>query len=247
MSDGLTSRSTIFTGKQLKEPSWPSRQGLNPTMTTPPSSSGTPTHPVLHYSQMTHSIGFSTAFPISTDSTWCWPHLWNKMNECHESMSPGRHSVVGSSAGRHNVGWASLTWQGKSPSEHCSQGSVSPHQTLEDTCTSANTPTAVDMTLITHHHKVPQNITNEWNRLPHHICALQSIDSFKAALKTYLFDCSWLNTHCCRDNATVVNCMVAARPCNVFVVLRRVRNCLTIIIIINEECSQPRQKHIHQQ
>jgi len=28
----------------------------------------------------------------------------------------------------------------------------------------------------------------EWNRLPHHIRALQSIDSFKAALKTYLFD-----------------------------------------------------------
>jgi len=31
---------------------------------------------------------------------------------------------------------------------------------------------------------------SEWNRLPHHICALQSIDSFKAALKTYLLDCS---------------------------------------------------------
>jgi len=31
---------------------------------------------------------------------------------------------------------------------------------------------------------------SEWNRLPHHICALQLIDSFKAALKTYLFDCS---------------------------------------------------------
>jgi len=30
----------------------------------------------------------------------------------------------------------------------------------------------------------------EWNRLPHHIRALQSIDSFKVALKTYLFDCS---------------------------------------------------------
>jgi len=30
----------------------------------------------------------------------------------------------------------------------------------------------------------------EWCRLPHHIRALQSIDSFKAALKTYLFDCS---------------------------------------------------------
>jgi len=30
----------------------------------------------------------------------------------------------------------------------------------------------------------------EWNRLPHHIRALPSIDSFKAALKTYLFDCS---------------------------------------------------------
>jgi len=30
----------------------------------------------------------------------------------------------------------------------------------------------------------------EWNRLPHHIRALQSIDSFSAALKTYLFDCS---------------------------------------------------------
>jgi len=28
------------------------------------------------------------------------------------------------------------------------------------------------------------------NRLPHHIRAVQSIDSFKAALKTYLFDCS---------------------------------------------------------
>jgi len=39
-------------------------------------------------------------------------------------------------------------------------------------------------------------------------------------------------THCCRDNATVVNCTVAARPCNVFAVLRRVRNCLTIITII---------------
>jgi len=38
----------------------------------------------------------------------------------------------------------------------------------------------------------------EWNRLPHHIRALQSIDSFKAALKTYLFDCLWLNTYCCR-------------------------------------------------
>jgi len=71
-----------------------------------------------------------------------------------------------------------------------------------------------------------------WNRLPHHIRALQSIDSFKAAPKTYLFDSSWLNTHCCRDNATVVNRMVAARPCNVFVVLRRVRNSRTIIIII---------------
>jgi len=33
-------------------------------------------------------------------------------------------------------------------------------------------------------------------------------------------------------NATVVNRMVAAHPCNVFVVLRRVRNGLTIIIII---------------
>jgi len=30
----------------------------------------------------------------------------------------------------------------------------------------------------------------ESNRLPHHIRALQSIDAFKAALKTYLFDCS---------------------------------------------------------
>jgi len=29
----------------------------------------------------------------------------------------------------------------------------------------------------------------EWNRLPHHIRALQSIDSFKVALKTHLFDC----------------------------------------------------------
>jgi len=51
------------------------------------------------------------------------------------------------------------------------------------------------------------------------------------ALKTYLFDCSWLNTHCCRDNATVVNRMVDARPCNVFVVLRRISNSRTIIII----------------
>jgi len=31
---------------------------------------------------------------------------------------------------------------------------------------------------------------SEWNRLPHHIRALHSIDSVKAALKTYLFDCS---------------------------------------------------------
>jgi len=31
---------------------------------------------------------------------------------------------------------------------------------------------------------------SEWNRLPHHIRALQSIDFFRAALKTYLFDCS---------------------------------------------------------
>jgi len=73
---------------------------------------------------------------------------------------------------------------------------------------------------------------SEWTWLLHHIRALQLIDSFKAALKTYLFDCSWLNTHCSRDNATVVNRMVAAHPCNVFVVLRPVRNCLTIIIII---------------
>ena len=34
----------------------------------------------------------------------------------------------------------------------------------------------------------------KWNRLPHHIRALQSIDSFKVAPKTYLFDCLWLNT-----------------------------------------------------
>jgi len=72
----------------------------------------------------------------------------------------------------------------------------------------------------------------EWNRLPHHIRALQSIDSFKAALKTYLFDCSRLITYCCRDSVTVVNRMVEARPCNVFVVLRRVRNSWTIIIIM---------------
>jgi len=31
---------------------------------------------------------------------------------------------------------------------------------------------------------------SEWKRLPHHIRALQSIDSFKAELETYLFDCS---------------------------------------------------------
>jgi len=41
-----------------------------------------------------------------------------------------------------------------------------------------------------------------------------------------------LVTESCRDSATVVNCMVDARPCNVFVVLRRVRNSRTIIIII---------------
>jgi len=39
-------------------------------------------------------------------------------------------------------------------------------------------------------------------------------------------------TESCRDSATVVNRMVDARPCNVFVVLRRVRNSRTIIIII---------------
>jgi len=42
----------------------------------------------------------------------------------------------------------------------------------------------------------------------------------------------WLNTYCCRDSVTVVNRMVDARPCNVFVLLRRVRNCRSIIIII---------------
>ena len=41
-----------------------------------------------------------------------------------------------------------------------------------------------------------------------------------------------LVTESCRDSATVVNRMVDARPCNVFVVLRRVRNSRTIIIII---------------
>ena len=56
----------------------------------------------------------------------------------------------------------------------------------------------------------------EWNRLPHHIRALQSIDRFKVALKTYLFDCSWLTTYRCWDSATVVNRTVDARPCNVF-------------------------------
>ena len=55
-----------------------------------------------------------------------------------------------------------------------------------------------------------------------------SIDSFKVVLKTHLFDCLWLNTYCCRDSATVVT--VDARPCNVSVVLRRVRNCWSIII-----------------
>jgi len=35
---------------------------------------------------------------------------------------------------------------------------------------------------------------SEWNRLPHHIHALQSIDSFKAALKTYLFARDWILT-----------------------------------------------------
>ena len=34
------------------------------------------------------------------------------------------------------------------------------------------------------------------------------------------------------DTKTVVNRMVDARPCNVFVVLRRVRNSRTVIIII---------------
>jgi len=41
----------------------------------------------------------------------------------------------------------------------------------------------------------------------------------------------WI-AHCCRDNTTLVNRMVDARPCNGFVVLRRVRNSRTIIIII---------------
>jgi len=43
--------------------------------------------------------------------------------------------------------------------------------------------------------------------------ALQSIDSFKTALKTYLFDCSWLHP------AERVRQSVDARPCNVFVAL----------------------------
>jgi len=39
---------------------------------------------------------------------------------------------------------------------------------------------------------------------PHHIRALQSIDSFKAALKTYLFDCSSLNpAETVRQSSTV--------------------------------------------
>ena len=39
-------------------------------------------------------------------------------------------------------------------------------------------------------------LTETWHgrwRCSNHIRALQSIDSFKAALKTYLFDCSWPN------------------------------------------------------
>jgi len=34
------------------------------------------------------------------------------------------------------------------------------------------------------------------------------------------------------ENCTAQGGVINARPCNVFVVLRRVRNCLTIIIII---------------
>ena len=43
---------------------------------------------------------------------------------------------------------------------------------------------------------------------------------------------SCIELNCCRDSVTRVNRMVDARPCNVIDVLRRVRNCRTIIIII---------------
>ena len=47
--------------------------------------------------------------------------------------SPGRSSAAVDSGGRHIVDLASLTLLGNSPSMHYSQGSVSPHQSLEDT------------------------------------------------------------------------------------------------------------------
>ena len=52
-----------------------------------------------------------------------------------------------------------------------------------------------------------------WNQLLSHIRAIQSVSSFKTALKTYLFP----STNSQRPDTP--------RPCNGFTVLRRVRNC----------------------
>ena len=77
---------------------------------------------------------------------------------------------------------------------------------------------------------------SEWNRLPQHIRAKQSIDSFKVALKSYLLttDRSELIFWRC-DMSSPLALMRALVM--TLVVLRRVRNCLSIIIIIVFPCA----------
>jgi len=69
----------------------------------------------------------------------------------------------------------------------------------------------------------------EWNRLPQHIRSKQSVNCFKVASRLHHWQ---LLTDMCRDTVwQVISLCVDARPCNDFsVVLRRVRNCLRIII-----------------